>query len=146
MQDRQDDEAMAGAPSKSELIHDAIEFQVKLLVDGIRDFVLIPVSIGAALISLLKPGDDAGTEFYEVVAFGRTTEHKINLFSAADRIETKPAAEDMPDLDTLVGEFEAFVKKEYAGERFDAAREQVNRFRESVRDRRQTEADKGGDL
>lgn len=125
-------------PGKSELVRDAIVFQFKLLVDGIRDFVLIPVSFGAAIISLLKPGAGAGPEFYKVVAFGRTTERKINLFSSADKIvdgaDVEAVAEELPDLDTLIGEFEAFAKKEYSGERFAPARERLKRLRQSVKD------------
>lgn len=134
MEEQQAADTQPHAPTKPELIRDAVVFQFKLLVDGIRDFVLIPVSFGAAIISLLRPGARAGTEFYDVVAFGRTTEKKINLFSVADKIGADPVAEEIPDLDTLVGEFEAFVKKEYAGDRFAAARERLNKLRESIGD------------
>lgn len=136
MDEKQDIDTQPHAPTKSELIRDALVFQFKLLVDGIRDFILIPVSFGAAIISLLKPGNRAGTEFYDVVAFGRTTEKKINLFSVADKVGVDPVAEEIPDLDTLVGEFEAFVKKEYAGDRFAAARERLSKLRESVGDQK----------
>lgn len=120
------------APGKTELLRDAVVFQFKLLVDGIRDFVLIPVSLAAAIISFLKPGARAGTEFYDVVAFGRTTERKINLFSAADKCAADPVAEELPDLDTLVDEIESFARKEYAGERFAPARQRLKKLLDSV--------------
>lgn len=121
-------------PTKSDLIRDAIVFQFKLFVDGVRDFVLIPVSLIAAVISFLRPGGKAGTEFYDVVAFGRTTERKINLFSVADRVNVEPVAEELPDLDALVGDIETFVKKEYSGERFAPARERLNKLLNSMQE------------
>ncbi|MFK7886354.1 MAG: hypothetical protein AB8G16_05755 [Gammaproteobacteria bacterium] len=135
MAEEQDAKPASEMPGKSELVRDAMVFQFKLLVDGVRDFILIPVSFFAALISLFKPGDKAGTEFYDVVAFGRTTEEKINLFSAADKVKRETAAEELPDLDTLVDDVEAYVKKEYAGERFAGARERLEKLRESVQER-----------
>lgn len=135
MHEEPDEKASASPPSKGDLIRDTLVFQFKLMVDGMRDFVLVPISLGAALLSLLKPGSQAGREFYEVVAFGRTTEKKINLFSVADKIEAKPEAEELPDLDALVGEFESFVKDEYKGDRFAAARERLAKLRDSARER-----------
>ena len=67
------------------VLRDVIVFQAKLFVDGLRDLMLSPVSIFAALIDLLVPGDDGGKRFYSVVRFGRRTEQWINLFGAADR-------------------------------------------------------------
>jgi hypothetical protein len=138
MNEAPDDEAIESAPTKGDLVRDALVFQFKLMIDGMRDFVLVPISLGAAVLSLLKPGAKAGSEFYEVVAFGRTTEKKINLFSVADKIEAKPEAEELPDLDSLVGEIEAFVKDEYKGDRFAAARERLSKLRESARERAQS--------
>ncbi|MEL7312089.1 MAG: hypothetical protein AAFN07_11295, partial [Pseudomonadota bacterium] len=96
--------------SKSQLIRDLVVFQIKLFIDGLRDVILIPVSFGAAILSLLKAGDKAGSEFYEVVAFGRQTEKSINLFEAADRIGTTADQDDIPELDGLVEDVESYVK------------------------------------
>ena len=99
--------------SKSDMVRDAIVFQLKLVVDGIRDFVLIP-------------GGKSGSEFYEVVAFGRRTEKLINLFGAADRLgREEPEAER--DLDSFVDDVESYVRREAQGERFDAVRERIER-------------------
>jgi hypothetical protein len=67
------------------VLRDVIVFQAKLLVDGLRDLLLSPLSVFAALVDLLVPGDDGGKRFYAVVRFGRRTERWINLFGAADR-------------------------------------------------------------
>ena len=112
--------------SKSEMVRDAIVFQIKLVVDGIRDFILIPVSLIATVLSLVRPGRRPGSEFYEVVAFGRRTEKMINLFGAADRLQ-REEPEVGPDLDTFVDEVEAYVRREAQSGRFDSARSRIER-------------------
>lgn len=86
---------------------DVLLFQGKLLIDGLRDLLLSPVSIVAALIDLVVPGDDKGRRFYAVVRFGRRTERWINLFSAADRHdpEIPPSG-----IDAAVDALEAVVR------------------------------------
>ncbi len=95
---------------------DVLVFQGKLLMDGLRDLTLSPISIFAALIDVFKGGDRAGRHFYDVVHFGRQTELWINLFEAADRApETeRPRPEiDFPSIDDFVNRFEDMIKEEY---------------------------------
>ena len=95
---------------------DVLVFQGKLLVDGLRDLTLSPISIFAALIDVFKGGDRPGRHFYDVVHFGRQTELWINLFEAADRApETeRPRPEiDLPSIDEFVNRFEDMIKEEY---------------------------------
>lgn len=103
-------------PDRWILIRDIALLQVKLIVDGLRDFVLVPVSLVAGLISLLRTGDRSGNEFYDLLRLGRRSEHFINLFGAADRV-SPPAGEreDFPeeDIDALVSRVETFVVDEY---------------------------------
>ncbi|MFK8051874.1 MAG: hypothetical protein AB8F65_02785 [Woeseiaceae bacterium] len=125
-EDTQIDEHPAELPTKRQLIRDAVVFQVKLIVDGIRDFVLIPVSLVATVLSLLKPGKVAGSEFYDVVTFGKETEERINLFSAA-----RPSAvrtDELPagDLDQVIDQVEQYVSKELQGERMEQARARLD--------------------
>jgi len=89
------------------VFRDVIVFQVKLLVDGLRDLLLSPVSIFAALVDLLVPGDDGGKRFYGVVRFGRRTEQWINLFGAADRHAPEIAAKGV---DVLLEELERLMR------------------------------------
>lgn len=101
-------------PNRWTLIRDIAVLQVKLVVDGLRDFLLVPVSIAAGILSLLKGGDRPGTEFYDLLRYGRRTERVINLFGAADRFPV--AAEDeteLPDIDRMVAQVESFVVEEY---------------------------------
>lgn len=89
------------------VFRDVIVFQVKLLVDGLRDLLLSPVSIIAAFVDLLVPGDDGGKRFYRVVHFGRRTERWINLFGMADKHDP-----DAPTagIDVLLADLEALLR------------------------------------
>jgi len=62
------------------LIRDVAVFQIKLFVDGLRDAILIPVSLLAALIGVLRGGEDADREFRQVLQLGQRSEHWIGLF------------------------------------------------------------------
>lgn len=103
-------------PSRWELIRDAIVFQVKLVVDGLRDLALLPISVAAALVSLLHSGDRAGSEFYRLVAFGKRTEKWIDLFGAADRLPDQGARDEalaVHSFDKLVEKVEHMVREQY---------------------------------
>jgi hypothetical protein len=72
-------------------------------VDGLRDLLISPVSVLAALVDLLVPGDDGGKRFYAVVRFGRRTEEWINLFGAAG---PEQQAAEASGIDVLFNELE----------------------------------------
>ena len=65
---------------RAKLIREAAVLQIKLLADGFRDAVLIPVSLFAALIGLLRGGDEPDREYRRVIKLGRRSERWINLF------------------------------------------------------------------
>ncbi len=67
-------------PTRLHLIWDVVIFQFKLAADGLRDIVLIPVSLIAALYGLVAGGHEPERYFKDVLRFGRRTEHWINLF------------------------------------------------------------------
>lgn len=109
-------EEQKDAPDRWTLIRDIVVFQVKLLFDGLRDLLLVPVSIGAGIVSLLKSGDGPGSEFYDLLRLGRRSERWINLFGAADNFPCSSNATDPfpgEDADDLVHKVESFVVAEY---------------------------------
>lgn len=131
-------QAESGNPDRWTLIRDIAVFQVKLVVDGFRDLILVPVSIVAGIVSLLKSGGP-GAEFYDLLRFGRRSEVWINLFGAADDGPGAQAGEDLfpgEDIDGLVRKVESFVIEEYrkggvttqAKERLDKAIDTLNRM------------------
>ena len=54
------------------LIRDVAVLQVKLIVDGLRDLILVPTSLIAGIVSLSKTKDGKpGPEFYSLVSAGK---------------------------------------------------------------------------
>ena len=103
-------------PDRWTLIRDIGVLQVKLIVDGLRDFILVPVSLVAGIVSLLKHHDSADNEFYQLLRVGRRSERWINLFEAADRVpESIDERVRFPDedIDALVKKMESYVVDEY---------------------------------
>ena len=62
-------------------LRDVAVFQLKMLLDNVRDFALMPVSLGAALIDLLYKGDREGALFYRVLHWGQHSEDVIDVYS-----------------------------------------------------------------
>ncbi len=101
-------------PSRWELIRDVLAFQGKLFVDGLRDLIWSPVSVGLAVMDLLGVGKKPGLHFYNFLYFGQKTEHFINLFGAADHTESHAVvARSSEGLDALVHRVENLARQEY---------------------------------
>ncbi len=141
-QEKQDSQAGPERADTTTLLRDAVTLQVKLLVDGLRDAVLIPLSLLAALISLLQPGPDRGRLFYEVVRMGRRSERWINLFAAADRVySAEDPSEEEAGLDDYLAQVERRLSKEFregevkdsAGRSIDALIDRIRKARSSFR-------------
>ena len=102
---------------RAKLIREAAVLQIKLLVDGFRDAVLIPVSLFAALIGLLRGGEDADREYRRVIKLGRRSERWINLFGH-QRPLGKPHPAD--SMDNVLGQVESAILKQYKKEKTKA--------------------------
>jgi hypothetical protein len=106
------------------LIRDALELQAKLLVDGFRDALLIPISIAATVVGVLRGGDDCDREFRRVIKLGRRSERWINLFGNQRSLNQMHPAGSM---DQILGQVESVVIDQYrkgrsAAETRDAVR------------------------
>lgn len=99
-------------PSRWLLIRDALVFQVKLFLDGVRDFVMMPISLGVAVLDLLGVGPRPGRHFYGLLEFGHRTEKWINLFGAREHVDPLPGQRG-PGVDRLVERMERLVTQEY---------------------------------
>jgi hypothetical protein len=62
------------------LIWQVLLFQFKLAADGLRDLLLVPISLGAGILGLLAGGDEPDQYFRRLLRFGRRTDIWINLF------------------------------------------------------------------
>src|SRR3982750_2711564 len=68
-------------------LRDVVVFQLKMLLDNVRDLVLMPVAAVAALSDLILKGDREGARFYRVLRWGWHSEKVIDVYSA---IENQP--------------------------------------------------------
>ena len=66
---------------------DVVVFQLKMLLDNVRDIVLMPVALGAAIIDLLYRGQREGALFYKVLRWGLHSEEVIDVYSAIEHHE-----------------------------------------------------------
>jgi hypothetical protein len=126
-------EAQEGLPDRWTLIRDVAVLQVKLVVDGLRDLILVPLSLAAGIVSLASGENGVpGTQFYRLLGVGKQSELWINLFGA---MKNAPPDLEHPmpfpdsDMDEIFGRIEAFVVDEekrggmtaQARKRFDKA-------------------------
>ena len=95
-----------------QFFRDVLVFQVKLALDAMRDVILVPVSIGAALLDLVSSGKRTGQRFYRVFAMGKRTDIWINLFDAYGNPDESPEASNTT-IDSLIAQFEALLVEQH---------------------------------
>jgi hypothetical protein len=128
-------------PDRWTLIRDLFVFQAKLLVDGLRDLLLVPASLVAGVWSLVSGDKDRpGPQFYQLISLGKQSELWIDLFKAYEHAPEDVRREHefaASNLDKLVDRLESFVVDEYerggvtaqAKERIDKALDAIQRSR-----------------
>ena len=126
-------------PDRWTLLRDLAVLQVKLVIDGFRDLVLVPASLIAGIVSLVKGTKDCpGPQFYQLIGVGKQSEIWINLFKAYEHAPAEVKQEysfGVANMDELVDKFESFVVDEYqrggvtkqAKERIDKALNSIQR-------------------
>ena len=124
------------------LIRDIAVLQVKLIVDGLRDLILVPASLVAGIISLSKTKDGVpGTEFYTLVGVGKQSERWINLFGAYKNAPPEVTEQNHfgdADIDDIVSRVESFVVDEYKrGGVTSQARDRMNKAMDAMRRRKE---------
>jgi hypothetical protein len=98
-------------------MRDVAVLQVKLLIDGLRDLILVPASLVAAVWSLID-GDDGkpGAHFYRLLSLGKKSERWISLFGTIRKGQAELAEANNvgdADIDQFVSRIEAFVVEEH---------------------------------
>jgi len=109
-------EEVYSSEARWRLLRDLGVLQVKLVVDGLRDIILVPASLVAGIISIASSKDGKpGLQFYRLLAWGRESEIWINLFGAVknspEEINVQQPFGDR-DIDDIVGRLESFVVDE----------------------------------
>ncbi|HKJ17201.1 MAG TPA: hypothetical protein VJ984_07630 [Xanthomonadales bacterium] len=95
--------------SRTELAREVAVLQLKLVADGLRDAALIPVSLFAAIIGLIRGGDEPDREFRQVLELGIQTERWINLFGYHKPRSESPAA----SMDTVIDKVEEVLREQF---------------------------------
>ncbi|MEQ8267345.1 MAG: hypothetical protein RH982_09115 [Parvibaculum sp.] len=97
------------------LLRDVAVFQGKLVLDSVKDILLSPVSLGAALFSLFNREEETGRQFYDVLHAARRFEDWINKYGDADRVPPPGFAvkQEGESIDTMVNRLEELVKRQY---------------------------------
>jgi hypothetical protein len=101
------------SPSRNprlDLLRQAAVLQLKLLVDGFRDAMLIPISLVAAAIGVLRGGPDCDREYRRVIELGLRSERWINLFGHHQPLDESGKA---GSLDTVLEQVESTVLEQY---------------------------------
>src|SRR4029450_13623475 len=90
---------------------DVLVFQLKIFLDNVRDFALMPVSLVAALIDLIFKGKRHGSLFYQVLRWGAHSEEVINVYSAIETHE-KPRVNPKYTVDAVIARLEGVLVRE----------------------------------
>lgn len=114
---------------RGRLIRETAVLQLKLLADGIRDAILIPLSLVAALIGLVEGGKNCDEKFRRVVKLGRRSERWINLFGEQQPLDVSHPAGSM---DNILNQVESVVRDQYRKGR--SAAETRAAVREAMKD------------
>ena len=94
-------------------LRDVLVFQLKLFLDNLRDFALMPVSLVAALIDLVFKGEREGALFYKVLRWGAHSEEVIDVYSAIGSHETSgPVINPNYTVDAVVARLEGVLVRE----------------------------------
>ena len=72
----------ADSNDRWKFLRDVLVFQLKMFLDNVRDFALMPISLAAALIDLVVRGEREGALFYRVLRWGSHSEEVIDVYSA----------------------------------------------------------------
>ncbi len=106
--------ARADADSRWRFLRDVLVFQLKLLLDNLRDFALVPVSLVAAAIDLLYKGEREGALFYKVLRWGAHSEEVIDVYSAIEDHEPgKFKVNPEYTIDAVIARLEGVLVREY---------------------------------
>ena len=101
----------SGSNERWKFFRDVLVFQLKMLLDNIRDFALMPVSLVAALIDIIFKGKRQGSLFYQVLRWGAHSEEVINVYSAIETQE-RPRVNPNYTVDAVIARLEGVLVRE----------------------------------
>ncbi|MEL7537923.1 MAG: hypothetical protein AAFZ58_03145 [Pseudomonadota bacterium] len=111
-----------------DVARDATVFQLKLVLDGLLDIIMVPVSLVAAGMSIATGQD----WFYRTIRVGRGLDARLNLFGCGgpSDVELRPPEEQKDQIDELALRIEQEIRREIAeGNLQMSARESLGKLR-----------------
>lgn len=100
--------------NRTVVVRDLVVFQIKLLLDGVKDLVVAQLALGAAALDLLFPGEeDTGHRFYAVMRLAERFDRWLSLHGVADQASTHEDGlfgASRAGANTLLGHIEAWVR------------------------------------
>lgn len=96
----------SGDRSRSTVVRDVFIFQAKLWLEGFKDIVLMPLSLGAAVIDLVFRKSSSRSTLYSVMKLGDRFEQWVHLYAAIEGNEPAEPASPPPtdSLDDLLND------------------------------------------
>ncbi|HEX3808119.1 MAG TPA: hypothetical protein VH000_03265 [Rhizomicrobium sp.] len=99
-------------------LRDVFVFQLKLVLGNLQNFLLLPVSLGAAVLDLFGGTDREGGHFYRVLDWGRKTDEAINIYSAIGGYHStggddESALKSKYNVDAVLAKIEGAIVREY---------------------------------
>jgi hypothetical protein len=101
----------SGSNERWKFFRDVLVFQLKMLLDNVRDFALMPVSLVAALIDLIFKGERHGSLFYQVLRWGAHSEEVINVYAAIETHD-RPTVNPRYTVDAVIARLEDVLIRE----------------------------------
>jgi hypothetical protein len=92
---------------------DVLVFELKMFIGNLRDFALMPVSLGAALIDLVSKGEREGSLFYRVLRWGAHSEEVLDAYSPIKHELQDREINPNYTVDAVVARLEAVFVHEY---------------------------------
>lgn len=121
------------------LIRDVVVFQMKLVVDGLKDLVLAPLSIVAGVLDVFRPEREGRGRFYRLVRRGHDFDRWVDLFEAAHRkgdAESDALARSEKGMDAQLRALESMLADQVArGDLTRKAKDAIDGGLDAIRDR-----------
>ncbi len=92
---------------------DVLVFELKMFIGNLRDFALMPVSLGAALIDLVSKGEREGSLFYRVLRWGAHSEEVLDAYSPIKHELQDRKVDPNYTVDAVVARLEGVLVREY---------------------------------
>lgn len=100
-------------PPRSEVIRDTLVLQLKLIVDGLRDLLLMPLVIMATILGLILHSHNPGRYLYRLLSFGKASEKWIGLFDEAQKDAMSPIDLKDKSFDELLKRTQDLIESKY---------------------------------